>query len=59
MPLSSGTSPAVLADLVAQAGWPAPRIRRLRDVEWAASLARPLPERLLGAPARFAVVGGA
>jgi len=56
LPLGSGTTPAELVRLVAEAGWTAPRLVRLRDVEWAATLALPLPERLLGVPARFAIV---
>lgn len=58
MPLGSGATPAVLAAMAADAGWPNPRLRRLRDIEWAATLALPLPERLLGVPAHFAVVAG-
>jgi hypothetical protein len=35
-----------------------PRMRRLRDVEWAMSLGLPLPERLLGVAPRFAIIAG-
>jgi SAM-dependent methyltransferase len=59
MPLGSGTTPDALATLVRDAGWPAPRLQRLRDVEWASALSLPLPQRLLGAAPRFAVLAGA
>jgi hypothetical protein len=42
--------------MVADAGWTAPRLVRLRDVEWASVLEQPFPERLLGATPKFAVV---
>jgi SAM-dependent methyltransferase len=58
MPLGSGTTPGALASLVRDAGWPAPRLRRLRDVEWASTLDLPLPERLFGVPPRFAILAG-
>jgi SAM-dependent methyltransferase len=58
MPLGGGTTPEALAAMVEHAGWPAPRLRRLRDVEWASTLSLPLPERLLGASPRFAIVAG-
>jgi hypothetical protein len=45
-----------VARLVAEAGWVAPRLVRLRDVEWATVLEQPFPERLLGVAPRFAVV---
>jgi hypothetical protein len=44
--------------VVAEAGWVAPRLVRLRDVEWASTLEKRLPERLLGVTPRFAVVAG-
>jgi SAM-dependent methyltransferase len=56
LPLGSGTHPRAVANAVAQAGWHAPRLVRLRDVQWAASLELPLPERLLGVTPHFAVV---
>jgi hypothetical protein len=58
MPLGSGITPSVLAGLVVEAGWPAPRLRRLRDVEWASTLSLSLSERLLGVPPRIALVAG-
>ncbi len=56
LPLGSGTHPRDIARLVAGAGWSAPRLVRLRDVEWASTLEQRLPERLLGVTPRFAVV---
>ncbi len=58
MPLGAGTTPAALASMVADAGWPAPRLHRLRDIEWASALGLGLPGRILGVPPRFAVVAG-
>ncbi|HWG73436.1 MAG TPA: class I SAM-dependent methyltransferase [Acidimicrobiales bacterium] len=58
MPLGGGTSPSAVATLVADAGWSQPRLHRLRDVEWAASLDAPVAERILGSSPRFAVVAG-
>jgi SAM-dependent methyltransferase len=43
LPLAGMASPAPLIDAVAQAGWRAIRVRRLRDVEWARrSIAPPI-----------------
>ncbi len=58
MPLGSGTTPAAVAALVGEAGWAAPRLRRLRDIEWASTLNLGLPGRVLGVPPRFAIVAG-
>lgn len=58
LPLSHGTEPSALVDMVAAAGWPDPWIERLRDVEWAANLALPFPERLIGVAARYAITAG-
>ncbi|MBO0693069.1 MAG: methyltransferase domain-containing protein [Acidimicrobiaceae bacterium] len=58
LPFSHGTQPSALVDMVAAAGWPDPRIERLRDVEWAANMARPLPERLIGVSPRYVVSAG-
>ncbi len=46
------------ASLVADAGWPAPRLYRLRDIEWASVLGLGLAGRVLGVPPRFAIVAG-
>jgi SAM-dependent methyltransferase len=56
LPLAAGTHPRAVAELVAAAGWVAPRLMRLRDVEWASAMELRLPERLLGVTPRFAVV---
>jgi SAM-dependent methyltransferase len=58
LPLGSGSTPSHIVELVEEAGWPRPRLGRLRDVEWSASLELPLPERLLGVAPRYAVVAG-
>jgi SAM-dependent methyltransferase len=58
LPLGTGTHPRVVAQIAADAGWPTPRLVRLRDVEWASTLEQRLPERLLGVVPRFAVVAG-
>jgi SAM-dependent methyltransferase len=58
LPLVNGTRPSELVELVGRAGWPDPWIERLRDVEWAAKVSLPMPERLLGVPARFVVTAG-
>jgi SAM-dependent methyltransferase len=58
LPLSAGTHPSTLVDLVTRAGWPHPRLERLADVEWAATVSLPMPERLLGVPPRFTVTAG-
>ena len=58
LPLGGGTHPSALIDLVVQAGWPRPQLERLGDVEWAARVSLPMPERLLGVPPRFVVTAG-
>lgn len=58
LPLGAGTPPAEVVRLVAAAGWPAARLVRLSDVEWAERQALPLPERLVGVSPRFAVTAG-
>lgn len=58
LPLSGGTTPERLVDLVAEASWLAPRLERLRDLEWVASRQLPWPDRLLGVTPRFAVSAG-
>lgn len=57
LPLArGGMSPSRFAELAEQAGWEAPQLLRLADVEWAEKLSLPAAERMLGTPARFAVV---
>lgn len=58
LPLGSGPDPRRLVELVESTAWGPARIARLRDIEWAAARALPYPERLLGVPARFAIVAG-
>jgi SAM-dependent methyltransferase len=59
MPFGEGTTPSQLAEAVTTAGWRAPRLFRLRDVEWAATVQLPLPERLLGVSPRFLLTAAA
>jgi SAM-dependent methyltransferase len=58
LPLGDGPGPSALVEAVTAAGWPAPRLVRLRDVEWAQAQAQPTLERLLGVSPRFAVIAG-
>jgi SAM-dependent methyltransferase len=56
LPLSNGTSPNQLIEMLTENGWRSPRLERLRDVEWAENSELPLPDRLLGVRPRFAVI---
>jgi SAM-dependent methyltransferase len=58
LPMGGGPSPSTLIEAVTEAGWPAPRLVRLRDVEWAIAEGQPPLERLLGTHPRFAVIAG-
>lgn len=58
LPLGTGTPPERLVELVRAAGWRAPSVERLRDVEWAERRALPLPERLVGLAPRLAITAG-
>jgi SAM-dependent methyltransferase len=58
LPLGSGTPPSKVVEAVVASGWPDPWLERLHDVEWAATVDLPMPERLLGVPARFVVTAG-
>ena len=58
LPLGTGTPPERLVELARAAGWRAPSVERLRDVEWAERRALPLPERLVGLAPRLAIVAG-
>jgi SAM-dependent methyltransferase len=58
LPLGTGTPPSKVVEAVIASGWPDPWLERLHDVEWAAAVDLPMPERLLGVPARFAVTAG-
>lgn len=56
LPLARQTSPAPMIEAVLEAGWTAVRIKRLRDVEWAARLHQRWPLGWLGHRPRFALV---
>ena len=58
LPMGRGTPPGRVVEAVAASGWPDPWLERLHDVEWAATVGLPLPERLLGVAPRFAVTAG-
>jgi SAM-dependent methyltransferase len=56
LPLGNGTNPERVLELVVAAGWVAPRLRQLTDVNWAARKALPWPDRLLGEVPHYAVL---
>jgi SAM-dependent methyltransferase len=56
LPLARLPSPVPLIDAVREAGWVGARIRRLRDVEWAARLHEPWPLGRLEHRPRYALV---
>lgn len=58
LPFGDGTPPSKVVQAVMDAGWPDPWLERLHDIEWAAAIDLPMPERLLGVPARFVVTAG-
>lgn len=59
LPLATASmDPTLSVEIVMRAGWDAPRLERLRDVEWAERLSVSQVERLLGVPPRYAVVAG-
>ena len=59
LPLARLPSPTPLIDAVHRAGWRGVRIKRLRDVEWAAALHEPWPLRWLESLPRYALVADA
>jgi ubiquinone/menaquinone biosynthesis C-methylase UbiE len=59
LPLARLPSPAPLIDAVYEAGWSAVRIKRLRDVEWAAKLHEPWPLGSLEQRSRYTIVADA
>jgi ubiquinone/menaquinone biosynthesis C-methylase UbiE len=59
LPLARLPSPVPLIDAVYDAGWSAVRIKRLRDVEWAAKLHEPWPLGSLEARPRYTLVADA
>lgn len=52
----AGNEPSTTVELLDEAGWQAPRLVHLADVDWAISLRLGPVERLLGVTPRFAVV---
>jgi SAM-dependent methyltransferase len=58
LPFAGGLSPERLVDVVQQAGWHTPRIRRLADVEWILGRRLPWPERVFGTPPLYALWAG-
>jgi SAM-dependent methyltransferase len=59
LPLARLPSPLPLIDAVYEAGWSAVRIKRLRDVEWAAKLHEPWPLGSLESRPRYTLVADA
>jgi SAM-dependent methyltransferase len=59
LPLSGMTSPLPLVDAIQEAGWRAVRIKRLRDVEWAAKLHEVWPLGWLEQRQRYVLVADA
>lgn len=58
LPMARGTTPSAVVAAVEASGWPHPWLERLHDVEWAARVDLPMPERLLGVAPRFVVTAG-
>lgn len=58
LPLGSGTPPSAVLELVAEAGWRAPKLVWLKELGRAERRAMAMPERLVGTAARFAVTAG-
>jgi SAM-dependent methyltransferase len=59
LPLARASSPAPMIEAVHRAGWRAVRVKRLRDVEWAAELHEPWPLGWLERRPRYALVADA
>jgi SAM-dependent methyltransferase len=59
LPLARLPSPVPLIEALREAGWHAVRIKRLRDVEWAAALHEPWPLGWLESLPRYALVAHA
>jgi hypothetical protein len=59
LPLARLPSPVPLIEAVGEAGWRGVRIKRLRDVEWAARLHEPWPLGWLEQLPRYALVADA
>jgi SAM-dependent methyltransferase len=54
--VNASMDPSLSVEIAVRAGWQAPRLERLRDVEWAELLSASGVERWLGVPPRYAVV---
>ncbi|HEX3460843.1 MAG TPA: class I SAM-dependent methyltransferase [Acidimicrobiales bacterium] len=54
--VTASMDPSLSVEIAGRAGWHAPQLERLRDVEWAELLSVSGVERLLGVPPRYAVV---
>jgi SAM-dependent methyltransferase len=59
LPLSAMSSPLPLVDAIREAGWRTVRIKRLRDIEWAAKLHEPWPLGWLEQRQRYVLVADA
>ncbi len=59
LPRAFRADPESMVNAIEAAGWRSPRLERLRDVEWAETLARPPSLRPLGSPRRIAIVADA
>jgi hypothetical protein len=59
LPLARQSSPGPMIEAVFDAGWTGARIKRLRDVEWAARLHEPWPLGWLEQRPRYALVAEA
>lgn len=59
LPLARQSSPVPMIQAVYRAGWRAVRVKRLRDVEWAAELHEPWPLGWLERRPRYALVADA
>lgn len=57
LPFGRGITPDEVTAAMTEAGWRAPRLERLRDVEWVRTLALAPAERLLGTTPQYAIVG--
>lgn len=57
LPMIGDVSPGAMVDVITAAGWDAVQLSRLRDVEWARTLALPPLDRLLGVTPEYVIVG--
>jgi SAM-dependent methyltransferase len=59
LPLVRGPSASDIVEIIEAAGWRAPHLERLRDVEWARLMALPPVDRLFGVTPEYAIVAEA